>query len=639
MAKTKEDPKRVLNTEFNHYLFNTGEHIRSYEFMGAHIIEFEGKKGVQFTVWAPNAQSVFIAGDFNEWGYGEMFPQGSTGIWTAFIEGIGEDVLYKYRIRRHDGYEFMKADPFAFYSEHRPNTASIVKDLSQFKWSDGTWRAKNKRKNHNASPMNIYEVHLGSWKKHWDGGFFTFKEYISELIPYVKEMGYTHVELLPVMEHPLDDSWGYQITGYYSVTSRFGEPTELMQFINECHKQDIGVILDWVPAHFCRDAHGLYQFDGTPTYEYQDPDKATNNRWGTTHFDYGKPQVQSFLISNAIFWMDMFHADGLRVDAVSSMLYLDYDTGPWTPNIYGGNTNLEGVALLKKLNSVIREEFPSAFMIAEESTAFPLITHDIESGGLGFTHKWNMGWMNDILRYFELDPLYRKNHHNLITFSFMYVFNENYILPLSHDEVVHGKSSLLNKMPGDEQMKFQGLRTLMAYMMCHPGKKVNFMGNEIAQWMEWRFREGLEWVGLKYENHQKHQNFIKELNQIYLNYKALSEIDDSYDGIDILDADNKDESLFTFIRKGKNPRDFLIVVCNFTPVQRDNVKVGAPFEGQYEELLNTELSAYGGAWDYSEKFYNTSNEEVNGKSHAIEVIVPPLSVLILKPKRIKGAKS
>jgi len=638
MAKTKEDPKKVLNTEFNHYLFNTGEHIRSYEFMGAHVIEFEGKKGVQFTVWAPNAQSVFVAGDFNEWGYGEMFPQGSTGIWTAFIEGLGENVIYKYRIRRHDGYEFMKADPYAFYSEHRPNTASVVKDLSQFKWSDGTWRAKNKRKNHNASPMNIYEVHLGSWKKHWDGGFFTFQEYISELIPYVKEMGYTHVELLPVMEHPLDDSWGYQITGYYSVTSRFGEPTELMQFINECHKQDIGVILDWVPAHFCRDAHGLYQFDGTPTYEYQDPDKAINNRWGTTHFDYGKPQVHSFIISNAIFWMDMFHADGLRVDAVSSMLYLDYDDGPWTPNIYGGNTNLEGVALLKKLNTVIRKEFPSAFMIAEESTAFPLITHDVDNGGLGFTHKWNMGWMNDILRYFELDPLYRKNHHNLITFSFMYVFNENYILPLSHDEVVHGKSSLLNKMPGNEHMKFQGLRTLMAYMMCHPGKKVNFMGNEIAQWMEWRFREGLEWVGLKYENHQKHQNFIKELNQIYIDYKALSEIDDSYDGIEILDADNKDESMFTFIRKGRNPRDFLIVVCNFTPVQRDNVKVGVPFEGQYEELLNTELSEYGGAWDYSEKLYTTSDEEANQKSFSIDVIAPPLSVLIIKPKRIKGAK-
>lgn len=638
MAKVKEDPNKVMNTEFNHYLFNTGEHIRSYEFMGAHVIEFEGKKGVQFTVWAPHAQNVFVTGDFNGWGYGEMFPQGTTGIWTGFVEGIGEGVLYKYRIRRHDGYEFLKSDPYAFYSELRPNTASCVKDLNGFKWTDGTWRAKNKRKSHDSNPMNIYEVHLGSWKRHWDGGFYTFQEYIEDLIPYVKGMGYTHIELLPVMEHPLDDSWGYQITGYYSVTSRFGEPKELMEFINACHNQDIGVIVDWVPAHFCRDAHGLHLFDGTPTFEYQNPDKANNNRWGTTHFDYGKPQVKSFLISNAIFWLDMFHVDGLRVDAVSSMLYLDYDDGPWTPNIYGGNTNLEGVEFLKKMNTVVRQEYPAALMIAEESTAFPLITHSVENGGLGFTHKWNMGWMNDILKYFELDPLYRKNHHNLITFSFMYVFNERYVLPMSHDEVVHGKSSLLNKMPGDEHMKFQGLRTLMTYMICHPGKKISFMGNELAQWMEWRFREGLEWIGLKHERHQKHQDFIRKLNEIYTSNKALYEIDNSYDGIDILDADNKNESLFTFIRKGKNPRDFLVVICNFTPVQRDHVKVGVPFAGQYEELLNTELSEFGGAWDYSEKYFNTVEEETNGKDYALEVIAPPLSVLILKPKRIKGAK-
>lgn len=638
MAKTKDDPNKVLNTEFNHYLFNTGAHRRAYEFMGAHVMEFEGKNGVQFTVWAPNAQNVTLAGDFNDWGYQEMFPQGSTGIWTTFVEGIGENVLYKYRIRRHDGYEFMKADPYAFYSELRPNTASVVKDLSGFQWSDGVWRGKNKRRNHNAKPMNIYEVHLGSWKRHWDGGFFTIKEYTKELIPYVKEMGYTHIELMPLMEHPLDDSWGYQITGYYSMTSRFGEPKDLMEFVNECHKEDLGVIMDWVPAHFCRDAHGLYLFDGTPTYEYQDPDKATNNRWGTTHFDYGKPQVHSFLISNALFWMDLFHMDGLRVDAVSAMLYLDYDDGPWTPNIYGGNTNLEGVDLLKKLNTIIKEEHPAALMIAEESTAFPLITHQVEKGGLGFTHKWNMGWMNDILRYFELDPLYRKHHHNLITFSFMYVFNEQYILPMSHDEVVHGKKSLLNKMPGDEAMKFRGLRTLMAYMMTHPGKKVQFMGGEIAQWMEWRFREGLEWIGLKYERHQQHQHFMQTLNHLYVDYKALHEIDDSYDGIDILDADNKQESLFTFIRKGKHPRDFLVVIANFVPVERQGVKVGVPFEGQYEEVLNTELAEYGGDWAYSTSTYQTKEEMINGKEFALEVTVPPLSVLIIKPQRIKGAK-
>lgn len=638
MAKLKDDNTKVLNTEFNHYLFNTGEHIRSYEFMGAHLIEFEGKKGVQFTVWAPHAQNVWVSGDFNEWGSSEMFPQGTTGIWTAFIEGLGEGIIYKYKIKRYDGVMFLKSDPYAFYSELRPHTASIVKSLDQFKWSDGVWRGKAKRKDKFTSPMNIYEVHLGSWKRHWDGGFFTFEEYINELIPYVKSMGYTHVELLPVMEHPLDDSWGYQITGYYSVTSRFGKPEELMTFINECHKQDIGVILDWVPAHFCRDSHGLMLFDGTPTYEYEDLDKANNIRWGTTHFDFGKPQVHSFLISNAMFWLDKFHVDGLRVDAVSSMLYLDYDDGPWKPNVYGGNTNLEAVEFLKKMNGVIKREHPEALMIAEESTAFPLITHDVEKGGLGFDFKWNMGWMNDILKYFELDPLYRRNHHNLITFSFMYIFNERYILPLSHDEVVHGKNSLINKMPGNETMKFQGLRTLMAYMMCHPGKKVNFMGNELAQWMEWRFREGLEWISLKHESHQKHQHFIQVLNELYKDSKCLSEIDTSYDGIEILDADNNSESMFTFIRKGKNPRDFFVIICNFTPVQRDSVKVGVPFEGVYEEVLNTELKEFGGSWDFSEKIFNTKNEKVNNKEYSLEVISPGLSVLILKPKRVKGVK-
>ncbi|NLB20173.1 MAG: 1,4-alpha-glucan branching protein GlgB, partial [Clostridium sp.] len=566
-------------------------------------------------------------------------PQGTTGIWTAFVEGVGEDTVYKYRIRRYDGLEFMKSDPYAFYSEHRPNTASIVKDLSGFKWTDSPWREKSKQKNMEMNPMNIYEVHLGSWKRHWDGEFYSFEELSNDLIPYVKEMGYTHIELMPIMEHPLDASWGYQIIGYYGVTPRYGEPKDLMAFINKCHENDIGVILDWVPAHFCRDAHGLYLFDGTPTYEYEDPNKANNNRWGTTHFDYGKPQVQSFLISNALFWMDYYHIDGMRVDAVSSILYLDYDDGPWTPNIHGGNTNLEGVEFLKKLNTIIHQEHPEMLMMAEESTAFPLITHEVENGGLGFNYKWNMGWMNDILRYFEMDPLYRKNHHNLITFSFMYTFNEKYILPLSHDEVVHGKSSLLNKMPGDEHMKFQGLRTLMAYMMCHPGKKINFMGNELAQWMEWRFKEGLEWIGLKHDRHQKHQNYIKEINELYLNHKALFEVDHSYEGIDILDADNKNESMFTFIRKGKNPKDFLVIICNFTPVERQNVKVGVPFEGQYEELLNTELSKYGGSWDYSQESYETSEKSVNGKEYSLEVIAPPLSVLILKPKKIKGAKS
>lgn len=638
MAKGKEEALKKKNTEFNHYLFNTGDHFRSYEFMGAHVMEHEGKKGVQFTVWAPRAQTVWVAGEFNDWGYGEMFPQGSTGIWTCFIEGLEEGAVYKYRIRRHDGVEFLKSDPYAFYSEHRPKTASVVKDLDGFQWTDDAWQSKMKRADPVKRPMHIYEVHLGSWKRHWDGGFFSYKEFTKELIPYVKDMGYTHVELLPVMEHPLDASWGYQTVGYFSATSRFGDPLDLMEFINECHNSDIGVIMDWVPAHFCRDAHGLRLFDGTPTFEYEDINKATNNRWGTTHFDFGKPQVHSFLISNAMFWLEKFHADGIRVDAVSSMLYLDYDDGPWTPNIYGGNTNLEAIELIKKLNGIIKSELPGKVIMAEESTAFPLMTHDLEKGGLGFDFKWNMGWMNDILRYFELDPIYRKYHHNLITFSFMYVFSEKYILPMSHDEVVHGKKSLLNKMPGDEHMKFQGLRTLMTYMVLHPGKKLNFMGNELAQWFEWRFHEGLEWVSLNHETHRKHQNFIKTLNRFYQENKALYEIDDSYDGIDILDADNKEESIFTFIRKGAKQRDFLIAIVNFVPVERQGFRVGVPYEGAYEEALNTERQEHGGSWTYSQEVFQSSETTWNGKPHSIEVVVPPLSVLIIKPKKLKGVK-
>jgi len=491
MAPGTDSMERSMNTEFNHFLFNSGEHLRSYEFMGAHVLSIDGVAGVQFTVWAPDARIVHLSGDFNSWGKTDLKLVGAAGIWSVFLPGITEGPAYKYIIVTQDGRELYKSDPYAFWSEVRPKTASVIKDITGFGWTDKDWYLSKRNNPVHRSPVNIYELHAGSWKRHWDGRYFTYQELASDLVPYVKEMGYTHIELMPLMEHPLDDSWGYQITGYFSATSRYGEPRELMAFVDKCHEAGIGVIMDWVPAHFCRDAHGLYMFDGTPTYEYQDPNKANNNRWGTTHFDFGKSQVQSFLISNAIFWLEMYHIDGLRVDAVSSMLYLDYDDGPWTPNIYGGNTNLEAVDFLKKLNKKVLKEYPEALMIAEESTAFPKITHPVKDGGLGFTFKWNMGWMNDTLKYFSLDPMYRKYHHNLITFSFMYIFSENFMLALSHDEVVHGKGSLLNKMTGDERMKFAGLRTLMAYMMCHPGKKLNFMGSEIAQWLEWRFREGL----------------------------------------------------------------------------------------------------------------------------------------------------
>jgi 1,4-alpha-glucan branching enzyme len=635
MAAGTDSMEKSMNTEFNHFLFNSGEHLRSYEFMGAHVLTIDGVSGVQFTVWAPNARLVHLSGDFNSWAKTDMKLVGAAGIWSVFLPGITEGTAYKYIIVTQDGRELYKSDPYAFWSEGRPKTASVIKDLKGFQWTDEAFYEAKRANPIKRSPVNIYELHAGSWKRHWDGRYFTYSELAADLVPYVREMGYTHIELMPLMEHPLDDSWGYQITGYFSATSRFGEPKELMAFVDKCHEEGIGVIMDWVPAHFCRDAHGLYMFDGTPTYEYQDPNKANNNRWGTTHFDFGKSQVQTFLISNAIFWLEMYHIDGLRVDAVSSMLYLDYDDGPWTPNIYGGNTNLEAVDFLKKLNKKVLKEYPEALMIAEESTAFPKITHPVKDGGLGFTFKWNMGWMNDTLKYFSLDPMYRKYHHNLITFSFMYIFSENFMLALSHDEVVHGKGSLLNKMPGDERMKFAGLRTLMAYMMCHPGKKLNFMGSEIAQWLEWRFREGLEWVALQHETHQKHIAFMKELNQIYLERKCLHEIDDSYDGIDILDADNKDHSLFTFIRYARDRNDFLIVACNFTPVQRDDVRIGVPFEGDYAELLNTELEKHGGTWKYSKDKYTTDKVPQDKKQYSIQVILPPLSVLIIEPKKIK----
>lgn len=635
MAAGTDSMERSMNTEFNHFLFNSGEHLRSYEFMGAHVLSIDGVSGVQFTVWAPNARIVHLSGDFNSWGKTDLKLAGAAGIWSVFLPGITEGSAYKYIIVTQDGRELYKSDPYAFWSEVRPKTASVIKDITGFGWTDKDWYLSKRNNPVHRSPVNIYEIHAGSWKRHWDGRYFTYQELASDLVPYVKEMGYTHIELMPLMEHPLDDSWGYQITGYFSATSRFGEPKELMAFVDKCHEAGIGVIMDWVPAHFCRDSHGLYLFDGTPTYEYQDPNKANNNRWGTTHFDFGKSQVQSFLISNAIFWLEMYHIDGLRVDAVSSMLYLDYDDGPWTPNIYGGNTNLEAVDFLKKLNKKVLQEYPEALMIAEESTAFPKITHPVKDGGLGFTFKWNMGWMNDTLKYFSLDPMYRKYHHNLITFSFMYIFSENFMLALSHDEVVHGKGSLLNKMTGDERMKFAGLRTLMAYMMCHPGKKLNFMGSEIAQWLEWRFREGLEWVALQHDTHRKHTDFIKELNHLYLDRKCLHEIDDSYDGIDILDADNKDHSLFTFIRYARDRKDFLLVACNFTPVQRDDVRIGVPYEGVYAELLNTELEKHGGTWKYSKDIYTTDKVPQDKKQYSIQVILPPLSVLIIEPKKIK----
>jgi len=618
------------------YLFNIGEHFESYRFFGSKKSKENDKEGWRFTVWAPNAKNVALVGDFSDWQPLEMYKIGETGGWSVFTEDAKEGECYKYYIEDKNGKKKYKIDPYSFAYEVPPKDASIILDMPDKKWKDGRWQANKKRKPIYQKPLNIYEVHFSSWKKHEDGSWYSFKDLADSLIPYVKEMGYTHIEFMPLMEHPLEASWGYQITGYYAVAARYGNPIELRDFVEEAHKEGIGVIMDWVPGHFCRNDYALSYFDGTPTYEYSDPNRGVNNRWGTLNFDLGKSQVHSFLISNAIFWLEEFHFDGIRVDAVSNMLYLDYDDGPWTPNEDGSNHNREGIHFLQKMNQTIFERNPDTYMIAEESTAWANVTKPIEMGGLGFNYKWNMGWMNDTLKFFEMDPLFRKDNFNLITFSFMYAFNENFILPFSHDEVVHGKQSLLGKIPGDRYNQFATLRTMAAFMMAHPGKKLNFMGNEIGQFLEWRFYSQLEWKDLDNEYNTEYQHFIKMLNHLYKDTKALFEVDDKYVGMELLDADNNEQSVLSFIRIGEKPRDFIIVVCNFTPVERRNFQVGVPYEGHYEELLNTEMKEFGGTWTEHLPEMATSLEGLNRQPFSIEFTLPALSVVYIKPKRVFG---
>jgi 1,4-alpha-glucan branching enzyme len=627
----------ILNElEKQMYLFNIGEHFESYRFFGSKKRNEDNKDGWRFTVWAPNAKSVSLVGDFSDWKPIEMHRIGKTGGWSVFTEDAKEGQCYKYYIEDKNGKKKYKIDPYSFAYEVPPKDASVILDMPDKKWKDGRWQANKKRKAIYQKPLNIYEVHFSSWKKHEDGSWYSFKDLAEALIPYVKEMGYTHIEFMPLMEHPLEASWGYQITGYYAVAARYGNLLELREFVEEAHKEGIGVIMDWVPGHFCRNDYALSYFDGTPTFEYADPNRGVNNRWGTLNFDLGKSQVHSFLISNAIFWLEEFHLDGIRVDAVSNMLYLDYDDGPWTPNEDGSNHNREGIQFLQKMNKKIFERTPDAYMIAEESTAWANVTKPIEMGGLGFNYKWNMGWMNDTLKFFEMDPLFRKDNFNLITFSFMYAFNENFILPFSHDEVVHGKQSLLGKVPGDRYNQFATLRTMQAFMMAHPGKKLNFMGNEIGQFLEWRFYSQLEWSDLNNEYNSEYQHFIKTLNHLYKDTKALFEVDDKYIGMELLDADNKEQSILSFIRTGEKPRDFIIVVCNFAPVERRNFQVGVPYEGHYEELLNTEMREFGGMWTEHLPEMATSLEGLNGQPFSIEFTLPALSVVFIKPKRVFG---
>ena len=598
LSKKKSYKSQI--TDLNTYLFHEGKNYTSYAFMGSHQVTEKRKKGIRFTTWAPNAINVYVSGDFCNFAIEDEYKMEKIterGIWSIFIEGVEPGTKYKYVIEDKAGNKVFKADPYAVTSEVRPATASIISSKTQYKWNDRSWMTKRKKFKMYDAPINIYEVHLGSWKR--DGEEFkTYRELAGELPKYLSEMGYTHIELMPIMEHPLDASWGYQTTGYYSVTSRYGNVDDFKYLIDCLHKENIGVILDWVPGHFCKDIHGLYKFDGTPTYEYKDEWKANNAGWGTYNFDLGKPEVKSFLISNAVYWLHEYHIDGLRVDAVSNILYLDYGRqgGEWIPNKYGGNGNLEAIEFLKELNSAVKKEFPTVMMIAEESTAWPKISQPIQYDGLGFDFKWNMGWMNDTLEYMKEDPLYRKYHHGKMTFSMDYNYSEHFILSISHDEVVHGKGSFLNKMWGDYWNKFAQLRLYIAHMIGHPGKKLMFMGTELAEFIEWRFYEGLEWDLVdKYETHRKIQNYVKTINQFYKDYPALWKYDFNPKGYQWIDARNADESIFTFARKTDNKKETLIFICNYTPLVYYSHRIGVPYLGEYEVIFDTDSIDFGGS--------------------------------------------
>lgn len=615
-------------------LFQEGDHFQSYRFLGSRLGIKEGIEGAYFSVWAPNAKEISVVGDFNDW-QGEdhvMKIDEHSGIWSLFIPEIKEGNTYKYEITTMNGTTLMKSDPYALFSELRPCTASKVVSLDGYSWSDQEWIEQRRSKKIYDKPVNIYEVHFGSWRRKEEDRFNTYTEIADELIDYICEMGYTHIEILPLAEHPLDGSWGYQTTGYYSVTSRFGYPNDFMNFVDRCHQKGIGVIMDWVPGHFCKDAHGLYRFDGTALFEHADPQRGENYDWGTANFDFGKPEVQSFLISNAIFWFELYHIDGMRVDAVANMLYLTYGKkeGSQIRNKYGGNENLEAVDFIKKLNKAVFEIVPGPLMIAEESTAWPMTTAPTYIGGLGFNYKWNMGWMNDMLKYMEMDPIHRKWYHNMITFTLMYAFSENFVLPLSHDEVVHGKKSLLNKMPGDYWKKFAGLRLFYGYMMSHPGKKLLFMGGEFGQFIEWKYDSQLDWHLLDYPMHYNLLGYVKALNHIYLEEKALWELDHGYEGFTWIDHQNVDQSIISFIRRAKDREDFVITVCNFTPMVHQEYKVGVPKFVHYKEIFNSDHEKFGGSNQLNEGLIAPIMEKWNSQPYCIYIKIPPLAVVYIK---------
>ncbi len=636
IIKEAEPDHFSLFTDFDIHLFKSGKHFKLYEKLGSHLATFKGEEGTYFAVWAPNATAISVIGNFNFWQKDQqkLFPRwDGSGIWEAFIPGIGAGEIYKYAIQSNTGEYLEKADPFAAYAEVPPKTASVVWQTN-YKWKDSVWLEERKESIAQPKPYSVYEVHVGSWRRKYDEGgrSLTYLEMANELVQYVKEMGFTHVEFLPIMEHPFFGSWGYQLTGYFAPTSRFGTPEEFMQLVDEFHQAGIGVILDWVPSHFPGDAHGLYNFDGTHLYEHADPRKGFHPDWSSYIYNYGRAEVRAFLISNALFWLERYHIDGLRVDAVASMLYLDYSRkqGEWIPNEYGGNENLEAISFLKEFNEVVYANYPDSLTIAEESTAWPGVSKPTYIGGLGFGQKWMMGWMHDTLHYFGNDPIYRKYHQNEITFSIMYAFTESFMLPLSHDEVVHGKGSLIGRMPGDEWRKFANLRLMYTYMFAHPGTKLIFMGGEFGQTSEWNHDAGLDWYLTEYPLHQGIQMLLKDLNKLYKIEPALYHFTFAESGFEWVDYSDRENSIIVFMRKSQVQQESLIVVCNFTPEVRTSYRIGVPFRGTYKEIFNSDAAIYNGSGITNLNLLISSPVKYHNRDYSVTMTLPPLGISVVK---------
>jgi 1,4-alpha-glucan branching enzyme len=642
VMKTIEDPYAYpsLLTEYDLYLLGEGTHYRAYDKLGAHVRTIDGVTGVNFAVWAPNAESVSVVGNFNSWNdrLHYMRRHYANGIWELFIPGVGASEFYKYRVKTRGGEMLEKADPYAFAAEIPPKTASVVSELDRYAWGDDEWIKQRRRFHYRESPISLYEVHVGSWRRR-GGEWLGYRELAQRLVEYCREMGFTHIELLPVSEHPFYGSWGYQPIGLYAVTGRYGTVEDFMYLVDHCHQNGIGVIVDWVPAHFPKDGHGLRRFDGTALYEHEDPRRGEHPDWGTMVYNYGRNEVRNYLIANALFWLDKYHIDGLRVDAVASMLYLDYSRkeGEWVPNESGGRENLQAVTMLQEFNRVAHAQFPGILTVAEESTAWTGVSRPTDTGGLGFSMKWNMGWMNDTLRYIRHEPVHRTYHHNELTFSIIYAFSENFVLPLSHDEVVHQKGSLIGQMPGDLWQKFANLRLLYSYMWTHPGKKLLFMGGEIGQWHEWNHDGQVQWELLQWRSHQGLQKLVADLNHLYRREPALHQVDFEYPGFDWIDCHNHAESVLVYLRRAKDPQDFVAVCCNFTPVVRHRYPVGVPQPGWYQEVFNSDSEHYAGSNVGNFPGVMAENTPRNDRPHSLRITLPPLAVVIFKRQGNQGS--